>query len=106
MDILVAVVLTTNAIVITIALYEYWKFKHALNNLNLFSNKKMEELSQILHEQSNENSNETSNENSTEAETYINDRLMAVVVGGKAMHYLGKDYTVKEIEQLNDAKRK
>ena len=60
MDILSAVVLMTNAVFITIALYEYWKFKHGLNNLNLFLNKKMEELGQILHEQSNETSNSAS----------------------------------------------
>ena len=58
----------------------------------------MEELGQILHEQSNSASNETSNETSNEAELKVSDRLMAVVVGGKAKHYLGKDYTVKEIE--------
>ena len=102
MDNLSVVCLMINTVVTTIVLYEYWRFKHVFNNLNKFINKTMEELAQILNEQSNEQSNE----NSTEAETYINDRLMAVVVGGKAKHYLGKDYTVKEIEQLDGVKCK
>ena len=102
MDNLSVVCLMINTVVITVLWYEYWKFKHIFINLFKLIHKKMEELAQILNEQSNE----TSIENSTEAETYITDRLMAVVVGGKAMHYLGKDYTVKEIEQLDDVKRK